>query len=82
MLYQSLYHSPGAARCDLWDLRWPCPQSHYGIRKSTVIATCLVNSNMISGLEDAEAAVRNIFLTEFPHRSLNEWNNEIGDRQA
>lgn len=47
-----------------------------------VIATCLVNSNMISRLEDAEHAVRQVFLDEFPGENLLHWDTEIDDRRA
>lgn len=52
------------------------------MNKSTVIATCLVNSRMISGLDDAENAVRQVFLTEFPEADFLEWNRDMNDRDA
>jgi len=35
------------------------------MKKSTVKATCLVNSNMITRLQDAEARVHEVFSTSF-----------------
>lgn len=52
------------------------------MKKSTVIATCLVNSSMINRLEDAENAVRQVFLDEFPESNFAQWNREIDDQVA
>ena len=52
------------------------------MRKSTVIAKCLVNSNMIGRLEDAEHSVQQIFLNEFPNSNFSEWNQDINDKAA
>ena len=40
------------------------------MRKSTVMAKCLVNSNMIPRLEDAGHSVHQVFLDEFPRSAL------------
>ena len=50
--------------------------------KSTIIGTCLVNSNVVSRLEDAEIAVRNAFLDEFPEQNFRLWNTDISDSWA
>lgn len=52
------------------------------MRCSIVIATCLVNSNMITRLADAESAVKQVFDDEFPHESYAEWNRELNDDAA
>jgi hypothetical protein len=52
------------------------------MRRSTIIATCLVNSGMISRLDDAEAAVAFHFREDFPDCDFAEWNREIDDRVA
>jgi len=52
------------------------------LKKSTVIATCLVKSNMFRRIEDAESAVRNVFLDQFPTADFDSWNGEIGDEVA
>ncbi len=52
------------------------------MKKSTVIATCLVNSNMIQRVEDAEGAVRQVFLDEFPKATYSHWDREIDDSVA
>lgn len=52
------------------------------MRKSTVIATCLVNSNFFRKIEEAEASVQNIFRAEFPHQSFQAWNRNIPDITA
>ena len=52
------------------------------MQKIRVIAKCLVNSNMVRRLEDAEHTVRRIYELEFPNSSFNVWNSEIDDRTA
>ncbi len=52
------------------------------MRKSTVIATCLVNSNMIGDFEDAEHIVRRIFTEEFLDLSFDDWERDIDDSIA
>jgi hypothetical protein len=52
------------------------------MRKSTVIANCLVNSNMFRDIEEAESAVRKIFYTEFPDHNFSAWNENIPDKTA
>jgi len=53
-----------------------------GMRKSTLIAHCLVNSRMYTKLEDAEARVRNVFESEFPNQNFVKWNSDIDDKFA
>lgn len=50
--------------------------------KSTVIAQCLVNSRMITRMEDAEARVRGVFEDEFPEADYADWNRDINDKTA
>jgi hypothetical protein len=50
------------------------------MNKSTIIATCLVNSSKLSRLDDAENAVRQVFLDKFPNSNFSQWNCEIGDK--
>ncbi len=52
------------------------------MNKITVIATCLVNSNMIRDIEDAKAAVRMIFDSEFPDANFDDWNADIPELTA
>ncbi len=52
------------------------------MNKITVIATCLVNSNMIRDIEDANAAVRMIFDSEFPDADFDDWNADIPELTA
>lgn len=52
------------------------------MKKSKVIATCLVNSNMFNRIEDAEHAVRQVFLDEFPGASYPHWDREMDDAAA
>jgi hypothetical protein len=52
------------------------------MRKSTVIAQCLVNSKMIASLEEAEHAVRVIFNQEFSDQDFNDWNQNMDDATA
>jgi hypothetical protein len=52
------------------------------MRRSTIIATCLVNSKMIRRLEDAEAAVAAHFRDFFPGCAFVAWNSEVDNRVA
>jgi hypothetical protein len=52
------------------------------MKRSTVIATCLVNSNMIRRLEDAESRVHGVFLDEFPNADFNRWNRPLDEQTA
>ena len=52
------------------------------MKKSTIIATCLVNSSMICSLEDAEYAVQKIFKEEFLALSLEVWNADFPENVA
>jgi hypothetical protein len=52
------------------------------MQKSTIVATCLVNSKMIDKVENAEIAVQNIFQEEFPKSNFREWNIDINDQAA
>ena len=52
------------------------------MKKSSVIANCLVNSNIIKRIEDAENAVQRVFHDEFPNSSFLEWNHEVDDKHA
>lgn len=47
------------------------------MKKSTIIAQCLVNSNMITRIEDAENRVFQVFVDEFPNENYNRWNQEV-----
>ena len=52
------------------------------MKRSTLIATCLVKSNMIARLEYAEQCVQQTFLSEFPNADFSEWNHEINKIMA
>lgn len=52
------------------------------MKKSTVIATCLVNSSILNRLEDAEHLVKQVFLKRFPMQNFQKWNSEINERTA
>ena len=52
------------------------------MRKSTIIARCLVNSNMITRIEDAEWRVQSVFEDEFPLQEFARWNTEVNDSSA
>lgn len=52
------------------------------MRKSTIIATCLINSGMLDELVAAETSVANIFAEQFPSENLSQWNTEIPDNVA
>lgn len=52
------------------------------MKKSTIISSCLVNSNMIKRLEDAEHRVQEVFAQEFPDSDFYQWNQNIEERTA
>jgi hypothetical protein len=52
------------------------------MRKSTIIAQCLVNSNMFRKIEDAEWRVQSVFEDEFPQQEFAQWNTEVNDASA
>ncbi len=52
------------------------------MQKSTVIASCLVNSKMMDSLEQAERAVRTVFREDFPTRDFALWNTNLDDASA
>jgi hypothetical protein len=52
------------------------------MKRSTIIATCLVNSSIVNRIEDAEHLVRSVFIREFPSDDFNYWNCDINDDTA
>jgi hypothetical protein len=52
------------------------------MKRSTLIATCLVKSDMIARLEYAEQCVQQTFLSEFPNSNFSEWNHDINEETA
>ena len=53
------------------------------MRKSTIIATCLVNMKIgFRTIQEAEAAVQNKFHDNFPDDSFNIWNSNVHDSSA
>lgn len=52
------------------------------MRKSEIIAQCLINSSMINSLEGAENKIISIFKNEFPNSSYSKWNTELSDKVA
>jgi hypothetical protein len=51
------------------------------MRKSTVIARCMMNSG-VSSLDDGELAVRATFQEEFPAGNFDDWNLEVDDEEG
>jgi len=53
------------------------------MRKSTIIATCLVNMKIgFRTIQEAEVVVQNVFHEEFPKDSFNAWNSDVSDSFA
>jgi len=52
------------------------------MRKSTLIATCLLNSSMASDLATAAHQVQQIFAACYPSDSFAAWNTDIPDETA
>jgi hypothetical protein len=56
--------------------------SGFPMRRSTIIAKCLVNSNMHTRLEDAESHVNQVFEKCFPGQDFLAWNLNVDDHAA
>lgn len=52
------------------------------MKKSKVIATCLVNSDMFNRIDDAENRVYQVSLEEFQDISFAQWNKDLNERNA
>ena len=52
------------------------------MRRSTIIAKCLLNSNMYTRLEDAESRVNQVFEKCFPGQDFLAWNLNVDDHDA
>lgn len=52
------------------------------MKKSTIIANCLVNLRAGFNLESAENAVQQIFEDEFSGENFEAWNQDINDAAA
>jgi len=53
------------------------------MRKSTIIATCLVNMEIgFRTIREAEITVENVFNDEFPKNEFQIWNSEVSDSFA
>lgn len=53
------------------------------MRKSTIIATCLVNMEIgFRTVQEAEHRVQAVFNDEFPKENYDEWNSNIHDSSA
>ena len=50
--------------------------------KSTVIATCLLNSKMAGSTDHGERLVRGVFVEEFPNVNFDQWNSHVNDEWA
>ena len=52
------------------------------MKRSTIIATCLVNSNMAKSLDEGEAIVRSVFAEFSPYTDFAKWNENVHDSAA
>jgi hypothetical protein len=52
------------------------------MKKSELVANCLVTSKTVQRIDDATSRVRRVFLEEFPDRDFGAWNSEINDLRA
>jgi hypothetical protein len=52
------------------------------MKKSTIIGQCLLNSRMVTKLEDGVAAVRKVFGDSRPNEEFARWDAEINDSVA
>lgn len=52
------------------------------MKKSTVIAQCLVRNRAADSVEEAEKIVRRLFASEFSVLDYNDWNRDISEERA
>jgi len=52
------------------------------MKKSELVAQCLVNSKTFQRMDDAESRVRRTFHEEFPHSDFTAWNSQIDEARA
>ena len=52
------------------------------MKKSTLIATCLLNSSMVTSLELGEQIVRDVFEESFEGREFSDWDASVPDKTA
>ena len=52
------------------------------MQRSTIIAKCLLNSNMCTRLEGAESRVNEVFEKSFPGQDFFAWNLNVDDEAA
>lgn len=52
------------------------------MRRSMIIASCLVHSEMLRSIEEAEQSVRFVFEREFPNEDFRAWDVDVGEKTA
>jgi hypothetical protein len=52
------------------------------MKKSTLIATCLINCGSNYGLQEIETSIAQTFREDFPEMSFQEWNKVIPMAEA
>ena len=52
------------------------------VKKSELVAHCLISSKTVQRTDDAASRVRRVFLEEFPDRDFGAWNSQINDLRA
>ena len=52
------------------------------MRKSTIIATCLLNAGIVLDMESGEALVLTTFQQHFPDDSFERWNGDVDPAKA
>ena len=53
------------------------------MKKSTIIATCLINSGITShGIRDVEASIEQTFKEEFQGMNYLQWNTHLSESEA
>jgi hypothetical protein len=55
---------------------------HYGMKKSTVIATCLINCGSRHGIKEIEQSIQSTFREDFPGLNFQQWNTDIPEPAA
>jgi len=52
------------------------------MKKSIVIAQCLIRNRAVDSLEEGERVVQRLFASEFSVLDYNDWNGEVSEERA
>jgi hypothetical protein len=52
------------------------------MKKTTVIATCLINCGSVYSMREIEGSIEQTFKEDFPGVSYHQWNTDLPERDA